>query len=358
MINIVKVPIKTSVDYDVIIGRNILDIIPKRITELKNKCSVVIITDDRVDSLYGKKVSESLTKNNIKNYKFVFKNGEKSKNINTLSHILEFLAENTINRNDLIVALGGGVVGDIAGFAAAIYLRGIDYLQIPTTFLAAIDSSVGGKTAIDLEAGKNLAGAFKQPIEVLCDVETFKTLEDNIFDDGVAEAIKYGVLFDEELFYRFLNGKVDSKSEDIIDIVKKCVEHKRDVVIGDEFDTGKRQLLNLGHTIGHAIEKCSDYKITHGHAIAAGMAIIARATELKKINDEKIVNKIEKALIKNNLPIDSSYSIDELFEKTTRDKKVLGSKINLIIPKKIGECELYNVNVDEVREFIELGKGE
>ncbi|WP_243661178.1 3-dehydroquinate synthase [Miniphocaeibacter halophilus] len=352
----IKIPIDASTKYNVVIGRNLLNNISNRIKELKGDCTVAIITDDIVNSLYGEEISKGLSNNKIRNHKFVFNNGEKSKNINTLSEILEFLASNTINRQDLIVALGGGVVGDIAGFAAAIYLRGIDYLQIPTTFLAAIDSSVGGKTAIDLEAGKNLAGAFKQPIEVICDVETFKTLDEKIFADGIAEAIKYGVLFDEELFNRFLKDKLTANSEDIMDIVKKCVEHKRDIVANDEFDRGKRQLLNLGHTVGHAIERCSDYEITHGHAVAAGMGIIARASEKKNLAKERISEKIEKALIKNNLPINSEYSTEELYEKAIKDKKVLGSNINLIIPERIGKCKLYNIKTEEIKEFIELGK--
>lgn len=356
MNNTVKVPIIATKKYDVTIGRNILNTISDRIISLKKDCNVAIITDDIVNELYGESVFKNLTENNINTVKFVFNNGEKFKNIDTLSDIYEFLAENTINRNDLILALGGGVVGDIAGFAAASYLRGIDYMQIPTTFLAAIDSSVGGKTAIDLKAGKNLVGAFKQPIEVICDVETFKTLKDEIFADGVAEAIKYGVLFDEELFNRFYNGKVDASSEDIVDIVKRCVEHKRDIVADDEFDTGQRQLLNLGHTIGHAIERSSNYEITHGHGVAAGMAIISRAAEKKNLNEEPISEKIEQALVSNNLPVNTEYSVEELYKGTTRDKKVMGDSINLIIPIKIGKCILHDVEVKDIKEFIKLGK--
>ena len=356
MNNIVKIPIDSSIKYDVIIGEDILSILGKRIKELKNNSTVAIITDDRVNELYGDKISEILNEENIVNFKFIFPRGEKSKNINTLNEIYEFLANNRINRNDLILALGGGVVGDISGFAAATYLRGIDYMQVPTTFLAAIDSSVGGKTAIDLEAGKNLVGAFKQPIEVICDIKTFKTLEKEIFADGVAEAIKYGVLFSEELFNKFLKEEINSDSKDIVKIVKQCVEFKRDIVAKDEFDKGERQLLNLGHTIGHAIEKCSNYEITHGHAVAAGMGIIARATDKLKISKELVSEKIENALIKNNLPINSIYSVEDLFNETTKDKKVIGSKINLIIPIKIGECILYEESTDKVKDFIRLGQ--
>ncbi len=357
MNNTVNIPIKASVDYDVVIGRNILDTVGKRVNELKGNCNIVIITDNIVNGLYGKKVSENLTENGFNHYIYEFENGEKSKNIENFGNICEFLAENNINRNDLIIALGGGVVGDISGFVAASYLRGIDYMQVPTTFLAAIDSSVGGKTAIDLKAGKNLVGAFKQPIEVICDVETFKTLEDKVFADGVAEAIKYGVLFDKELFNRFLKSEVNSESDDISEIVSKCVKHKRDIVANDEFDRGERQLLNLGHTFGHAIERCSDYEITHGHGVAVGMAIIARATEKKNLNDEPVAKIIEEVLVKNNLPINTEFSTKDLFEKTLRDKKVMGSKISLIIPKRIGKCILHKVEVEEVEEFIELGKG-
>lgn len=356
--NTAIISIDVSTKYDVIVGRNIIGSIGERIKSIKKKCKVGIITDDTVNELYYSKIENSLKESGISYERFVFQHGEKSKTMETLGEILEFLAEKTFSRNDLILALGGGVVGDIAGFAAACYLRGVDYYQIPTTFLAAIDSSVGGKTAVDLRAGKNLVGAFKQPIEVLCDVEMFKTLKSETFADGVAEAIKYGVLFDEKLFNRFSNEKVTAESEDIIDIVKKCVEFKREVVREDEFDTGRRQLLNLGHTIGHAIERCSDYEITHGHAVAAGMGIISRAAEKRGLTEESISENIESALLKNNLPIDSGYSIDELYEKTTLDKKRSGASINLIIPKKIGSCVLHKVDMEQVREFIELGKRE
>lgn len=356
MNNIFKVPIITSKKYDVIIGRDILNTIPERIKSLKKQCNVAIITDDIVNEIYGENLFNNLKEKNINTVKYVFRNGEKSKNIITLSDIYEFLAENSINRNDLIIALGGGVVGDIAGFAAATYLRGVDYLQVPTTFLAAIDSSVGGKTAIDLKAGKNLVGSFKQPIEVICDVETFKTLNDDVFTDGVAEAIKYGVLFDENLFNRFLKSKVNKNSDDIIEIVKKCVEYKKEIVLNDEFDTGQRQLLNLGHTIGHAIENCSNYEITHGHGVAAGMAIISKASERKKINNKPIYEKIKEALTINNLPTNTNYSTDDLYNVTIKDKKVFGDTINLIIPLEIGKCILYEVNIEEVKDFIKLGK--
>lgn len=350
------IPIDVSTKYDVIVGRNIVEDIGERIITLKRNCKVAIITDDIVNELYAHKIGNSLEKSNISYESFIFKPGEKSKSMETLGEILEFLAEKTFSRNDLILALGGGVVGDISGFAAACYLRGVDYYQVPTTFLAAIDSSVGGKTAVDLRAGKNLVGSFKQPIEVLCDVEMFKTLKSETFADGVAEAIKYGVLFDEKLFNRFSNEKVTPESQDIIDIVKKCVEFKREVVREDEFDAGRRQLLNLGHTIGHAIERCSDYEITHGHAVAAGMGIISRAAEKKGLTEETIAESIEAALLKNNLPINSDYSVDDLYEKTTLDKKRSGGSISLIIPKKIGSCVLHKVDVEQVREFIELGK--
>lgn len=355
MNNLEKISINSSRKYDVIIGKNILSILGERIKFFKKDVKVTIITDSKVNEIYGDRVANILRNEDIVFHKFVFPNGEKSKNIKTLGDIYEFLASKRMNRNDLILALGGGVVGDIGGFAAATYLRGIDYIQIPTTFLAAIDSSVGGKTAIDLEAGKNLVGAFKQPIEVICDVETFKTLEEEVFADGVAEAIKYGILFSKVFFERFLYEKVTPDSKDIVDIVKKCVEFKRDIVVKDEFDIGERQLLNLGHTIGHAIEKCSNYKITHGHAVAAGMGIIVRATEKKGINEELLRDKIETALIKNKLPINSIYTVNELFRETTKDKKVLGSKINIIIPIKIGKCILYNINTEDFKEFISLG---
>ena len=252
-----SVTVKTSATYEVLIGSGLLQKAGEAVKKVISPCKAAIVTDSTVVHLYEETVRQSLTEAGFSVCTFVFPAGEASKNIHTLSHLLEFLAKEEMTRTDLIVALGGGVTGDLAGFGAAVYLRGIPFVQIPTTFLAAIDSSVGGKTAVDLEAGKNLAGAFYQPKRVLCDTDVLQTLPEVVFADGIAEALKYGVLGDAALFEKIAGGDF---RQDLEEIIETCVSMKRDVVEEDEFDTGKRQLLNLGHTFGHAIEQKSHFK--------------------------------------------------------------------------------------------------
>ena len=251
-----------------------------------------------------------------------------------------------ITRSDALVALGGGVCGDMAGFAASCYLRGIKFIQIPTTFLAAIDSSVGGKTAVNLDCGKNLMGAFYQPSLVICDIDTFKTLPDEVFADGIAEAVKYGVIFDKALFESVSR---DKSLWNLTETVKRCVEIKADIVNADERDTGIRQLLNFGHTIGHAVEKNSDYEITHGHAVSIGMVIVAGFV------DNSIADEIAGVCIKHNLPVWCRYSAEQLFAVALSDKKRTGDYITLVVPEKIGKCVLKKIPASELAGCIEKG---
>ncbi len=347
------VKINVGSGYDVKIGSGILSRCGEYISSVTGVCRAAVITDSNVERLYLKEVVKSLSGAGIDAECFVFPAGEESKNIQTLSNILEFLAEKAFTRTDIIIALGGGVTGDMAGFAAAVYLRGIRYIQIPTTLLAAVDSSVGGKTAIDLNAGKNLAGAFKQPSLVICDVDTLSTLPKKEFANGMAETIKYGALFSEELFAQLSeNVSPDSMTE----IIARCVEFKGRVVESDEFDNGERKLLNLGHTIGHAIEKCSNFKISHGHAVAAGTAMITRAAESLGIAKKGTASLIENALIKYGLPINSDFDTDALVSASLSDKKREGDKITLVLPTEIGKCILKNEPISELEKYINLGK--
>ena len=334
-----SVTVKTSATYEVLIGSGLL----QKAGEAVKKAAIV--TDSTVVHLYEETVRKSLTEAGFSVCTFVFPTGEASKNIHTLSHLLEFLAKEEMTRTDLIVALGGGVTGDLAGFGAAVYLRGIPFVQIPTTFLAAIDSSVGGKTAVDLEAGKNLAGAFYQPKLVLCDTDVLQTLPEVVFADGIAEALKYGVLGDAALFEKIAGGDF---RQDLEEIIETCVSMKRDVVEEDEFDTGKRQLLNLGHTFGHAIEQKSHFQMTHGHAVAIGMHLIAKAAEAKGIAEKGTAAAIAKALEQNQLPKETEFSPAEVAEGTLRDKKRRGGTISFVFPKKIGACEIVKIPVEEV----------
>ena len=266
--------VDASKQYDVLVGSGLLDRVGELTAQVVKPCRAAILTDDTVDALYGARVDASLTAAGFETLKFVFPHGEASKNLTVFGQALNVLAENRLSRTDLVVALGGGVVGDLAGFVAACYLRGVRFIQIPTTLLAAVDSSVGGKTAVDLDTGKNLAGAFWQPSLVICDYDTLSTLPERTFREGCAEVIKTGVLSGEELFSALENAPIEDQLEDVI---CACVAYKRDIVNGDEFDRGQRQLLNLGHTIGHAVEACSGYSLFHGECVAIGLAAVARA---------------------------------------------------------------------------------
>ncbi|MBO5059607.1 MAG: 3-dehydroquinate synthase [Clostridia bacterium] len=346
-----KIHIDASVKYDVIISHGILESCGNEILKVIPKSRAALVSDDKVFSLYGEKVKKSLEASGFEVVCHTFPNGEKSKNAATYIEILEFLAENKLTRSDIAVALGGGVTGDMVGFAAATYLRGIKFVQIPTTFLAAVDSSVGGKTGINLESGKNLAGAFHQPSLVICDTDTFDTLAPETFSDGVSEAIKCGMIADAALFEK-MSG--DFK-ENIEEIIASCVSIKRDVVCCDEFDTGARQLLNYGHTIGHAIEKCSSFSVTHGHAVAIGMAIITNAAEKIGFCESGTYEKLIGTLEKCGLPTECPYGAEELYSVTLSDKKRSGNSVTLVLPQKIGKCVLHKVSTEELLEYIKKG---
>ena len=345
--------VKASTEYDVLIGEHFLSDTGDYVKKIHRTCKAALITDDKVDSLYGETVTRSLEKSGFSVCKFVFQNGEQSKSTETFLQILEFLATEKLTRGDLLIALGGGVVGDITGFSAAVYLRGIPFVQIPTTFLAAVDSSVGGKTGVNLKAGKNLAGSFHQPSVVLCDCKVFDTLPDEVLADGIAEAIKYGVICDRALFDKIKSGNLKSHLEEI---TARCIAIKRDIVERDEFDRGDRQLLNLGHTIGHAIEKCSAFAITHGYAVAIGLAYIARAAEKQGLCIVPVSAEIECILRNNALPISCAFSAEELLNAALSDKKRSGGQITLVIPKTIGESVLHTVPVSDLFDLIKAGE--
>ena len=346
------VEVDAAVRYNIVIDKGILPKSGDMIKEVTSAERGAVITDDTVDKLYSDVVMKSLSDAGFETFKFVFPHGEKSKNISTFSSILEFLAESGLTRTDALVALGGGVVGDVAGFAAASYLRGIDFIQIPTTLLACVDSSVGGKTAIDLKAGKNLAGAFYQPKLVIADFETLSTLTDGIFADGMAEVIKYGVIFDKA-FFEFLR---DNEAKDNLEyVITRCVELKRDIVNADEKEKGVRALLNFGHTVGHAIEKCSGYKIPHGSAVAVGMVIISRAAYKCSFCGENYADIIASLNKKYSLPVSTDFSASELSSAAMADKKRSGDKIKLIIPEALGNCVIKSVPTSELEKIIGEG---
>ena len=344
--------VDTSKKYDVIIGKNLIDIAGEEISKLMKPSKVLVISDDRVAPLYFDRLNAALSSSGFEVEKFAIPNGEASKNAENLIKILNFAAEKRFSRSDLFIALGGGVVGDLAGFAAAVYLRGIKLVQIPTTLLSAVDSSVGGKTAIDLDAGKNLAGAFYQPSLVLCDYTTLDTLTDEIFTDGVGEVIKYALLGNTELFDHLMKHGKDFDREYVI---TECVKMKRDIVCADEFDTGKRMCLNLGHTVGHAIESASAYAVSHGKCVATGMAVIALAAVKNGLCNSEVYDKIVEVLKKFGLPSKTDFDFDTLFKIMTADKKIMDGGITITVPTSLGECILKKMTLDEFKTFIKAG---
>ncbi len=345
------VDVKVSSRYDVIIGENVSQMLPEKIKELFGDARVMIVSDMNVYRLHYKKIKKLLDKNKIDTECFVFQPGEKSKSTKVLTRLLERLASKNFTKSDVILALGGGVVGDLSGLAGALYLRGIGVIQMPTTLLAAVDSSVGGKTAVNLSEGKNLVGVFNHPELVLCDTTFLDTLPDNIFADGMAEVIKYGVIADEALFNKVKYGNV---RDDMEDIIARCVEIKRDFVTDDEFDKGRRQKLNFGHTFGHAIEKASDYIYSHGTAVAMGMVKAAEFSYRCKVFPRNLSEQIEIACKNNNLKTECPFETSSLVKYICKDKKISGNSISFIAPKNIGLCEIVKMSVDKFLELLEV----
>lgn len=340
-----RVEVNASRKYDILIGRGLIDGAGRWIAGAVEPCTAMVITDDTVDRLYAGAVEKSLAENGFAVRKYVFPHGESSKNWRTLGEILEYMAGQQLTRSDIVVALGGGVTGDMAGFAAAVYARGIRFVQIPTTLLAAVDSSVGGKTAVDLTAAKNMAGAFCQPSLVLIDCDVLEALPQELIADGAAEIIKYGVLADEGLFDLMRRGGL---MENLEEIVEKCVTIKRDVVNEDEFDNGARQLLNLGHTLGHAVEKNSGFTLSHGKCVSIGMALIAEAAWRKGYTKENLAPLIAEAAKMYGLPTETACTPEEIAHTALADKKRRGGSITLVVPREIGRCELVKAPVSEL----------
>lgn len=344
--------VNTSKEYWVKVGPGLLSDLGEETALVVKGRVAAIISDETVWQIYGKKAEESLEKAGFTLCHFIISPGESSKNGEVYLSILNFLAENHLTRNDCLIALGGGVVGDLTGFAAATYLRGITYIQVPTTLLSMVDSSVGGKTAIDLPAGKNLAGAFYQPSLVLCDTDALDTLPKRIFSEGCAEIIKYAVLFDDVLFSQLEKQGISFHREEVI---AKCIQWKRDVVTRDEYDTGLRQLLNLGHTIGHAIEKESNYSVSHGSAVAIGMCIMAKATASYGWCSADLPEKIRRIVAQFDFPVSTTFTAEVLCGHILSDKKRSGDEITLIIPATIGCCHLKSLPIAALNSLIKAG---
>ncbi len=347
-----SVHVQTDVPYEVTIGRGLLHAAGEWLAKLTPSRVAALISDETVAALYGDSVTQNLTQAGFHVHRFTFPAGEQNKTLVTYGRMLDFLAASQCTRADTVVALGGGVTGDMAGFAAATYLRGVRVVQLPTTLLAMVDSSVGGKTGIDLAAGKNLAGAFHQPSGVLCDPDTLATLPTDVLADGMAEAIKYGVLCDASLFEMLAGGM--PAMDTMESIIQRCVAIKAGVCAEDECDRGQRQLLNLGHTFGHAIERCSDYQMPHGHAVAIGMVYVTRISQRLGLCPADCVARLQSALAANGLPVAAPYTAEALAQAALGDKKRAGGTLTLVLPKAIGACVLYPVQVNELQTLASI----
>jgi 3-dehydroquinate synthase len=337
--------------YPILIGENILENLGANCRRLKLGKRCAIITDSNVAPHYAQRTADTLKAAGFDGVVIQINAGEQSKDLKNVGAVLTELASHRLERSSFVVALGGGVVGDLAGFVAATYLRGIDFVQVPTSLLAQVDSSVGGKTGVNLKAGKNLVGAFYQPRLVVCDIETFATLPDREFRSGLAEIIKYGIIYDPKLF-TYLERRMDQilarDSRALAKIIARSCEIKAEVVGEDEREGGLRTILNFGHTIGHAIEAISGYgKYLHGEAISIGQIAAAKlSAQVARLSDLE-VERIEKVFASTGLPTSinlNAKQLERLHIAMQLDKKVKGGETKFVLADRIGAVR-WGINV-------------
>ena len=331
----IRISVPVSTPYDVVIGAGLLPQTAALLPEGFRARSALLVSDSNVAPLYADRAAKAL--GGLRVARQVVPAGERSKSIESYVNLLNALARERLTRTDAVFALGGGVVGDLSGFAAATYLRGLPFVQLPTSLLAMVDSSVGGKTAVDLPTGKNLVGAFHQPRLVVCDLSLLDTLPERELRCGAAEALKTAILFDPELFEHFRQRGLGFDRERV---VAACVGHKRDVVCADERDNGRRQLLNLGHTLGHAVEACSGFSVLHGEAVAIGTCIMARLFA-------RDADAICEAFAALGLPTDTDLPTEALALPMRSDKKRRGDALTLVVPHGVGDCTLETVPFED-----------
>lgn len=348
-----KLHVTASGEYDIFIGSGLLGSVGEITHNVAPAKKLMILSDDNVFPLYGEKLVSGLAGDGRNVHSHIIPHSETSKNAENYLSLLEKLADLGFTRRDCIIALGGGVVGDLGGFAAATYMRGIVFIQVPTSLLAAVDASVGGKTAINLEHGKNLAGCFYQPKAVIIDTDFLRSLPDSEYKNGCAEVIKYGMIADKTLLDNIISVPVMNHYKDMI---FRCIDIKRRFVETDERDTGRRMLLNFGHTLGHAFEKLSGYTIPHGLAVAAGMAYVTRAAVKRGLCGKDVLDALLLALDRYQLPKYSSFDAQDITACALSDKKSDGNTINLIVPAALGKCEILKVPTCELINWVKAGK--
>ena len=358
-----KIHVTASEDYDVIIGSGILKDTGSIVRDVLPKASkILIVSDTNVAPLYMDKVKASIEEAGISTYEYVFEAGERSKNIESVAGMWDLMAKEGFTRTDAVAALGGGVAGDMGGFAAATFLRGIKVIQIPTSLLAMVDSSVGGKTGIDLPVAKNQVGAFLQPAVVIEDTDCLKTLSPDLFTEGMGEVIKYAFIMDLPLYDLLRKiadeGKAEELSADtdnLTSVIKACVADKAYVIANDEFDTGLRQILNFGHTVGHVIEARSDFSLAHGVCVAKGMGIVTDAAVKAGTCDIDEASKMKDLIEAYGLPSSDDISAEDAAEGAMNDKKKRGDTLSLIVVNEIGKASIVKMTSEEYLAFLKKG---
>lgn len=346
--------------YAILIEKNSLKDLGQTIKGVFSGQKIAVITDENVNGFYGDLVETSLKAGGFEVMKFVLPPGEKTKTMDSAMILYDKLLKAGISRKDLLLTLGGGVIGDLGGFVAATYLRGIDFVQVPTSLLAQIDSSVGGKVGVDLPMGKNLVGAFHQPKAVFIDSQTLSTLPEKFFIDGMGEAVKYGAIFDKDLFELMKKNNYKKEHLDKLDmdaLIERCCYWKKTVVEVDEKEAGRRALLNFGHTFAHGIEKVQNYVgYTHGEAVAIGMCTITKGSEALGMTEKGTYEQLKALVISLGLPSEFPSELKEpVLEALWYDKKVVGSHINLILLKKMGESYMEKMTKEQVEEILSKG---
>lgn len=333
--------------YPIHIENGILAKAGELVSEVFSGKKIMIVSDDNVFPLYGEIITKALSDSGFECHSFVLPHGEPTKSFQSLPKIYEALINAKLTRSDLLIALGGGVIGDLAGFAASSYLRGIKFVQIPTSLLAQVDSSVGGKVAVDLPQGKNLVGAFYHPKAVIIDPDVLNTLPDHFISDGMGEVIKYGCIKDKELFELLCrHTSFDDLKSKLTQIIARCVDIKRIVVEADQFDLGERILLNFGHTLAHTIEQHFNYeRESHGEAVGIGMYQITKIAEEKGLTTSGCAEQIKKVLEIYKLPDNSNLPIDVLTDAISLDKKNLNNHLNVVLLHDIGDSYVYPTDV-------------
>lgn len=344
--------VETSRPYDILVGRDLLDRAGELAREVNRGTRALIVTDSHVFPLLAGRVQRSFEAAGYTADVFVFEAGEEHKRLSVIAEIYQKLAAMAVTRQDLLVALGGGVTGDMTGFAAATWLRGTDFIQLPTTLLAQVDASIGGKTGVDIDEGKNLVGAFWQPARVIADIGALATLPPETFSDGMAEVIKTACIKDADLFARLEAGTA-MEGDQMEATIARCMEIKKGVVERDETESGERKLLNFGHTMGHALEKYYDYTaLSHGRAVALGMVIISEAAERQNLTEEGTTARIMNALQRYDLPIADTATLDDYLPGVANDKKRAGDTIDLALLHTIGDSFIYRLPLSLLGAFL------